>query len=120
MAANFSTSFADEGTLTTDPASGLQYRRKFQLIVNDSSFNGLDLSQLHCKFTVKQLGIQTPNCADIRVYNLKAETALAIKQQFTKVTIQGGYDANYGVIFTGNIKQVSDGAQQIPAFLKAL
>lgn len=118
MAVKTVDTFVDSDLPVTDPNSGLQYHRKFQLIVEDPNFNGLDLSQLHCKFTVKQLGIQTPNCADIRVYNLSADTALAIKKQFTKVTIQGGYDSNFGVIFTGNIKQAIIGREsQTDTFL---
>lgn len=88
-----------------------QYKRHFSLIVSDSNFNGLDLSQLHCKFSIKRSSNMTPNCADIRVYNLDLNTALLIKQQFTKVVIQGGYDSNFGGVFKGNIKQVIIGRE---------
>jgi hypothetical protein len=104
----------------SQPQNALQYKRHFQLIVADQNGNGLDLSQLHCKFSVKRSSNQTPNCADIRVYNLKAETASAIQQALApalnkngillhsggQVIIQGGYDSNYGVVFKGNIKQI--------------
>lgn len=98
-------------TAANDPNSNLQYKRHFNLVVSDTNLNGLDLSQLHCKFSVKRSSNMTPNCADIRVYNLDENTALQIKKQYTKVVIQGGYDANYGVIFKGNIKQVIIGRE---------
>jgi hypothetical protein len=84
---------------------GLQYQRNFQLIVSNST-TGLDLSQLHCKFSIKRSSNQTPNTADIKVYNLDESTAQIIQKQFTSVVIQGGYNSNYGVVFKGTIKQV--------------
>lgn len=92
-------------------SNNLQYKRHFSLIVTGTNVNGLDLSPLHCKFSVKRSSNMTPNCADIRVYNLDANTALQIKKQYTQVIIQGGYDANFGVIFKGNIKQVIIGRE---------
>lgn len=98
-------------TAANDPNNNFQYRRHFSLIVFGTNLNGLDLSPLHCKFSIKRSSNMTPNCADIRVYNLDANTALQIKQQYTKVIIQGGYDSNFGVIFKGNIKQVIIGRE---------
>lgn len=96
---------------STQPKNQDQYRRHFNLIVFGTNLDGIDLSPLHCKFSVKRSSNMTPNCADIRVYNLDNDTALKIKQQYTKVIIQGGYDSNYGVIFKGNIKQVIIGRE---------
>lgn len=83
-----------------------QYGRVCTLIVSDRSLNGIDLSKLRIKFVVKRSDTMTPNVADIRVYNLEEETARQIKKEFTTVTLQAGYEGNYGVIFRGNIKQV--------------
>lgn len=93
------------------PNNNQQYRRHFSLIVFGTNLQGLDLSPLHCTFSVKRSSNMTPNCADIRVYNLDANTALQIKKQYTQVILQGGYDSNYGVIFRGNIKQVIIGRE---------
>lgn len=90
----------------TDPNNNLQYMRHFSLIVTGTNLQGIDLSPLHCKFAIKRSSNMTPNCADIRVYNLDLNTALQIKKQYKQVIIQGGYDSNFGVIFKGNIKQV--------------
>jgi len=84
-----------------------EYGRKINLIVfNTDLGNGVDLSQLHIKFSCKRSNSMTPNNADIRVYNLDLETALRIKAEFKRVILQAGYEGNYGVIFQGNIKQV--------------
>lgn len=88
-----------------------QYLRRCQLIVYGTDLNGLDLSQLRIKFSVKRSDTMTPNVADIRVYNLDEKTALQIKKEFTKVVLQAGYESNYGVIFQGNIKQVIVGRE---------
>jgi hypothetical protein len=83
-----------------------QYLRTCKLIVFGSDLDGLDLSELRIKFSVKRSDTMTPNVADIRVYNLEEETAKRIRKEFTKVILQAGYEGNFGVIFQGNIKQV--------------
>jgi len=88
-----------------------QYLRAFSLVVFGTDLNGLDLSELRCKFVVKRSDTMTPNVADIRVYNLDEKTALRIRNEFKKVILQAGYEGNYGVIFQGNIKQVIIGRE---------
>lgn len=88
-----------------------QYLRTCKLIVSGNDLNGLDLSALRIKFSVKRSDTMTPNVADIRVYNLDEQTALRIKKEFTKVVLEAGYQGNSGVIFQGNIKQVIIGRE---------
>lgn len=88
-----------------------QYLRAFSLVVFGTDLNGLDLSELRCKFVVKRSDTMTPNVADIRVYNLEEKTAIRIQQEFKRVILQAGYEGNYGVIFQGNIKQVIIGRE---------
>jgi len=89
----------------------VQYGRAFSLVVFGTDLNGLDLSELRCKFVVKRSDTMTPNVADIRVYNLEEKTAIRIRNEFKRVILQAGYEGNYGVIFQGNIKQVIIGRE---------
>lgn len=89
----------------------LQYIRRCNLIVAGASGEGLDLSGLRIKFKVKKSDAQTPNTAEIRVYNLAESTVRQIREEFTTITLQAGYEANFGVIFAGNIKQVRFGRE---------
>ena len=102
---------------TPATSSPQQYDRYCQLIVYGTDFNGLDLSNLRIKFSVKQTDSQSPNTADIRVYNVENSTALSMLinlnpppgigiSQPGRVILQAGYQSNYGVIFQGNIKQI--------------
>ena len=88
-----------------------QYIRRCNLIVADAKGNGLDLSNLRIVFKIKKSDAQTPNTAEIRVYNLAKETASKIRKEFSTVLLQAGYDSNYGTIFAGNIKQVKLGRE---------
>lgn len=83
-----------------------QFLRTISLVVFGTDLNGLDLSKLRIKFSVKRSDTMTPNTADIRIYNLEEKTALRIRNEFKKVILQAGYQGNFGVIFQGNIKQV--------------
>lgn len=91
--------------------NGIQYLRKVTLLVEDAGGQALDLSELRIKFSVKQSTAQTPNAAEIRVYNLAPDTAVAVRSQFKRVILQAGYDSNFGEIFVGNIKQVIIGRE---------
>lgn len=88
-----------------------QYLRKIGLIVSAGE-EGLDLSQMHIRFKVRQIDVSTPNTADIRVYNLSETTAQRIRKEYQQVSLQAGYEnGNYGVIFSGTIKQVRFGKE---------
>ena len=88
-----------------------QYLRRCKLIVSTAGGSGLDLSGLHIKFAVKKADAQTPNTAEIRVYNVAETTVARIRKEFSRVVLQAGYESNYGVIFDGNIKQVRFGRE---------
>jgi hypothetical protein len=61
--------------------------------------------------------IETPNSAQIRVYNPSPLTVSTLLEQgseleFTQVQVQAGYEGSYGLIFRGTIKQVRYGREQ--------
>lgn len=91
--------------------SQLQYLRKIELIVSDSLGNNINLSPMRITFNIVKKDSQTPNAAQINVYNLSSETESKIKKEFTSVVLQAGYDSNFGLIFKGTIKQVTSGRE---------
>lgn len=88
-----------------------QYIRKLSVIVTQGE-RGLDLSAARCRFNVNTADVQTPNTADVWIYNLSELTSRRIGGEFTRVTLQAGYEnGNFGVIFDGTIKQVRRGRE---------
>lgn len=91
--------------------TGQQYLRRAQLLIALDS-EAIDLSELHFRFAIKRGDNQTPNSAEIRIYNLDDYTAKKIQRQYTQIILNAGYEtANYGLIFTGNIDQVRRGRE---------
>src|SRR5690242_5355904 len=88
----------------------VQYIRKVSLTVGNAT-KVLDLSALHFRFTVLRGDLQTPNSVDVRVYNVSEDTLNTVRKEFTKLTLQAGYEGNFGVIFSGTIKQVRRGRE---------
>jgi len=90
-----------------------QWIRKCSLIVGDSGGNGLELSEFRIRFEVCKYPMQTPGFARIRIYNLSDDTANRIQKEFTKIVLKAGYEdeSNFGVIFTGNVKQWRKGRE---------
>jgi hypothetical protein len=85
-----------------------QYLRKLSVIVGTGA-SGLDFSDFRVTFSIRRGDFQTPNAADVRIYNVSDTTANRIKKEFTRLVIQAGYDGNFGLIFDGTIKQVRAG-----------
>ena len=88
-----------------------QYIRKSSLIIGSDTGDSLDLSTLRFRFSVRRGDNQTPNSADIRVYNVSDNTAARVQNEFTQVVLQCGYEGNFGVIFYGTVKQIRKGRE---------
>ena len=88
-----------------------QYLRECSLIIGDNQGNGIELANMHVKFTVHKADTQTPAFANIRVYNLSEDTAKRLQKEFTQVFLQAGYAGNLGLIFTGAVRQYRKGRE---------
>lgn len=96
-----------------------QYLRKVRLIVGGSSAPGIaadadagiDLSELHIRFQVRNTTAQTLKRAEIRIYNLNQDTARKIQNEFTRVELSAGYGDEVGLIFQGQIAQIQVGRE---------
>lgn len=90
---------------------GMQYDRKISLVVANAAGNGFDLSQLRVTFRVTHWNRETASLLQARIYNMKDADAQTVKKEFTKVIMRAGYQSNFGVIFSGTIKQCRIGRE---------
>lgn len=93
-----------------------QFGRKANLVVSTGTV-GLDLSGFRFTFRTTNSDTQTPNTLYVRVYNLSSETVSKIgtntSTEFGTITLQAGYEnGNYGIIFSGTIKQTATGREK--------
>ena len=102
---------------------GRCWLRACSLVVGGNSGSGLDLSELRITFKTKKGDLETPNSAEINVYNLSEATASRIQREFTQVALSAGHVGNSGLIFRGNIRQVrtwrENGVDTVLAILAA-
>ena len=71
---------------------------------------GLELKDLRVQFQVNAMDTDAPPTAVIRVLNLADSTAMRIRKEFQKVTLQAGYEnGEFGVIFQGDIVRTRRG-----------
>jgi hypothetical protein len=89
--------------------SQVQFGRYASLIVADAKGNGIDLSALQFVFSITHASIQTPQIADITIYNLSDATVNQIEQEFSQLQLVAGYQSNHGLIFKGTIAQKKKG-----------
>lgn len=87
-----------------------QFIRKCELKLGNNS-NGVLLNNLRIVFTIKKSDAQSPNEAEIKVYNLNDETIHKAKSEYTTVELSAGYENQYGVIFVGTIRQIKIGRE---------
>lgn len=101
-----------------------QFKRTARLIVapgprqgnNPSAYSpgggeGLDLSALHFTFSTVQQDLESPNNCSIRIFNLAPATVKKILGEYSRVTLQAGYEGGEGVIFSGIVKQFRIGRE---------
>lgn len=93
------------------PEAGRQWLRECSLVVAGSNGQGLELGELRVVFKVSKGAVETPNSAEIRVYNPSEATANSIRREFSQVVLQAGYQGGFGIIFSGNIRQVRRGRE---------
>lgn len=79
-----------------------QWLRKASLVVG-KGYNGIEVADLRIKFDVKKTNSQTPNQAKFTVYNLSDATCEKILREFDNITLEAGYEAGIGLIYSGNI-----------------
>lgn len=96
----------------------LQYLRNLSLVVANPSGAGIELGKLRVVFEVKRGDKQTPNSADIKVYNLSQTTMNALRAnknaqpEFTQLVLKVSYGAQPPVqILWGSITQVRIGRE---------
>jgi len=72
----------------------------------------LDLSDMQVRFEVHQDTLQSPNVADIWIYNLSESLAQQMKaSEKAVVTLDAGYQENHGEIFRGTLIQAIKGKE---------
>jgi hypothetical protein len=68
-----------------------QWGRKITLILFEGE-KAIDLSEFRIQFSVQNADEESPNNAVIRVINLSKNTIKKIKGEFSKVTLNAGYE----------------------------
>jgi hypothetical protein len=90
-----------------------QYLRNFRLSIGGPTGKGLQFDEkFKVTFNVRRGDTQTPNTADVTVYNLSDATANLIQKEFTLLTLQASYAAGTPqVFFSGILKQIRKGRE---------
>lgn len=86
---------------------GQNYLRSCSIALDGGpTISGGGETDLRITFKVFQSAIQSPNAAEIRIYNPSLDTAKQFQgKQGKKVTLTAGYQDNSGPIYIGEIKQ---------------
>lgn len=87
------------------------FGRRCSLVIGNGQGEGLELSELRVKFQIDRADVQTPAHASIRVYNASPDTMRQLEDEYTHVSLQGGYEGNFGLIFSGKVRQYRRGRE---------
>jgi hypothetical protein len=91
-----------------------QWMRYCSIVVGGSGGKTIDLSELRCRFTIRQFTLHSVNEAYIRITNVKKETAKLFTSpdsEYKDITLDLGYVENHGILFKGKIKQAIYGRE---------
>jgi hypothetical protein len=97
------------GKREVDVPEGSLYLRKATLLLVQGT-QALDLSEMHFTFATVQEDEESPSNCAIRVFNLSPKTEDTIRNEYSRVVINAGYEkAAFGLIFDGTIIQFRKG-----------
>lgn len=82
------------------------YGRMWQVLVWTGEEKALDVSDLRIVFEIKQNALGQPGIMHLVVYNLSPESEAQIIQEGFHIQLIAGYQAQYGILFGGDIIQV--------------
>lgn len=88
------------------------YGRKIAVNFVAPDGHAIDMSDLHCQFSVRQWETMSPNVCDLRIFNVKNDSAIRIgtDKEFSRLVLQAGYaTGQFGTIFDGSIVQTRRG-----------
>jgi hypothetical protein len=98
---------------TSPVATGGAYARQFKrfanIVLKNAAGDRIDVSDLRFTFEIKQFDIQSPNTAEVIIFNLSEDTSKRISREFTKIVLWAGYESNLGPIFEGTVRQFRRG-----------
>ncbi len=85
-----------------------QFMRKCRIMVLPSDTGqAYDVSNLRCTFSIEKALSETPNFAQIAIYNTSLEFRSMIAEKGGEVTVEAGYEGGtFGMIFRGRIIQI--------------
>ena len=82
------------------------FGRRYRITVSNEDGKTIDISQLHCTFSILKTMQMEPNTSEIAIYNLNAQTENDIKMNGTRITVEAGYEGTqFGLLFDGDIFQ---------------
>jgi hypothetical protein len=81
-----------------------QWMRQASLVVGTKG-QGIEIGTLRITFKVEKTIRPTPNQASILVYNLSPDQEAKVKNEYTDVMLQVGYQGATRMVFGGNIKR---------------
>lgn len=76
--------------------------RKYRLTFGKPGAKGKAVTGLDVNFTVEKTTEFKPNTATITVYNLSKENRAALEESDIQITLEAGYEGQFGIIFLGN------------------
>ena len=97
-----------------------QYLRKASLLIELAGATEktlMDLSELHFTFTTVAVTLETPKSLQLRIYNLKDDTARAVTIEGSIIFLSAGYEGNFDQIFQGEIVQNRRGRNGADSYL---
>lgn len=87
-----------------------QWIRQSQLLIQSDNLT-IDLSNLQFQFTTSAAIIGTPKVINIKIFNVAGNTIQQILNEGLVIILNAGYNGNISTIFTGQIRQVTQGKE---------
>lgn len=83
-----------------------QFLRKYKLYITSLEGSQRNIEDLRVRFEVTKTVLSFPNLAKIEIYNPNSDTTSLLKEKFTNISLEAGYQGNSRLIFKGEVRNV--------------
>ena len=87
-----------------------QFGRSLSVLAHGAT-SVVDLASLRIKFEISKSETQSPNTAEVTVYNLSRERSAKLGSEYASIAVNAGYTESNGLIYSGDIIKIQRGRE---------
>lgn len=83
-----------------------QYKRAYELTITSEDGSSKIIKHLRINFEITKTILGFPNLCRLSIYNANNDTLSLLQKEYTKITLNAGYEGNIRLLFKGEVRNI--------------